>query len=75
MIEDREQQVFLTTTGFAVRQAMAELAKRGIATAPLLREAGLPEHDLDQMIQAATRFSIEYRLPDKPNSSTSPPRR
>ena len=50
MIEDQNQQVFLTTTGFAVRQAMAELGKRGIATAPMLREAGLPEHDVDQMI-------------------------
>lgn len=49
MIEDREQQVFLTTTGFAAGQAIAELAKRGIATAPLLHEAGLPEDELDQM--------------------------
>jgi AraC-like DNA-binding protein len=53
MNEHRDQQVFLTATGFAVRQAMAELEKRGISTAPLLREAGLPEGDVDQMIRCA----------------------
>jgi len=60
MSEDRNQQVFLTTMGFAVRQAMAELAKRGIATSPLLLAAGLPENDVDQMICGGN--SVEHRI-------------
>jgi AraC-like DNA-binding protein len=39
------QQVLPTVTGFAARQAIAALRKRGVATAPLLQRAGLSEHD------------------------------
>jgi hypothetical protein len=60
MAEDRDQKVFLTTIGFAVRQAMAELGKRGIATAPLLRDAGLLEPDVDQMDHGAN--SVQHRI-------------
>lgn len=60
MAEDRNQQVFLTTTGFAIRQAMAELAKRGIATSPLLRDAGLPEQDVDQVIHGGN--PVQHRI-------------
>ncbi len=60
MDEDRDRQVFLTTTGFAVRQAMAELEKRGIAMSPLLREAGLPEYDVDQVIRGGN--PVQHRI-------------
>jgi AraC-like DNA-binding protein len=58
MDKDRDQQVFLTATGFAVRQAMAELETQGIATAPLLREAGLPERDVDQIIRGGNPVQL-----------------
>jgi hypothetical protein len=38
-------QALPTVTGFAARQAIALLRKRNIAIAPLLRRAGLSEHD------------------------------
>ena len=47
MIEDRTRQVLPTATGFAARQAIAALRKHDIEIAPLLRGAGLSEHDLD----------------------------
>ena len=34
-----------TVTGFALRQAITALEKHNIATAPLLRRAGLSDHD------------------------------
>ena len=52
--------MFLTTTGFAVRQAMAELGKRGIVTAPLLRDAGLLEPDVDQTIRGGN--PVQHRI-------------
>jgi AraC-like DNA-binding protein len=60
MIEDRNHQLFLTTIGFAVRQAMAELGKRGIVTAPLLRDAGLLEPDVDQTIRGGN--PVQHRI-------------
>jgi AraC-like DNA-binding protein len=50
MSGDQDQQVFLTTTGFAAKQAMAELRGHGVAVGPLLRQAGLPENETDQAI-------------------------
>ena len=47
MVEDTTRQVLPTATGFAARQAIAALRKRSIEVAPLLRRAGLSEHDLD----------------------------
>ena len=47
MVEDIIRQVLPTATGFAARQAIAALRKRNIEVAPLLRRAGLSEHDLD----------------------------
>jgi hypothetical protein len=44
--EEASQQGLPTTTGFAAREAIALLRKRGIATAPLLLRAGLSEHGL-----------------------------
>jgi AraC-like DNA-binding protein len=41
--EGRTEQVLPTVTGFAARQAIAALRKHNIATAPLLRRAGLSE--------------------------------
>jgi AraC-like DNA-binding protein len=52
MGDDQSQQVFLTTSGFAAKQAVAELRRRGVAVAPLLRQAGLPEQEPDQAIPA-----------------------
>ena len=46
-VEDPSRQVLPTATGFAARQAIAELVKRNIEVAPLLRRVGLSEHDLD----------------------------
>jgi AraC-like DNA-binding protein len=43
MSEDGTGQTLPTVTGFAVTQAIAALQKRDIATAPLLRQAGLSE--------------------------------
>jgi AraC-like DNA-binding protein len=60
MDKGRDQRVFLTATGFAVRQAMAELEQRGISTAPLLREAGLPQRDVDQMIRGGN--PVRHRI-------------
>ena len=39
---------------------MAELERRGIATAPLLHEAGLPEHDVDQTIHGGN--PVQHRI-------------
>jgi AraC-like DNA-binding protein len=47
MVEDTTGQVLPTATGFAARQAIAALRKRNVEVAPLLRGAGLSEHDLD----------------------------
>ena len=47
MVEDTTRQVLPTATGFAARQAIAALRNRNIEVAPLLRRAGLSEHDLD----------------------------
>jgi AraC-like DNA-binding protein len=43
--EDGTEQVLPTVTGFAARQAITALQKHNIATAPLLRRAGLSDHD------------------------------
>ena len=45
MTEVGTEQVLPTVTGFAARQAIAALRKHNIATAPLLRGAGLSEYD------------------------------
>ena len=45
MTEVGTEQVLPTVTGFAARQAIAALRKHNIATAPLLRRAGLSEYD------------------------------
>jgi hypothetical protein len=36
-----------TVTGFAAKQVVAALRKRGVVTAPLLHRAGLSEHDFE----------------------------
>ena len=46
MTDETIQQVLPTTTGFAAKQAIAVLRKHEVAIAPLLRRAGLSEHDL-----------------------------
>jgi AraC-like DNA-binding protein len=47
MTNDSKEKVFLTTTGFAEKQALAELQKHNVATGPLLRQAGLPGQNAD----------------------------
>jgi AraC-like DNA-binding protein len=44
--EETTRQVLPTATGFAAREAIAELRKRHVEPAPLLRRAGLSEIDL-----------------------------
>jgi hypothetical protein len=44
--EESTRQVLPTATGFAARQAIAVLRKRHVEIGPLLRRAGLSEHDL-----------------------------
>jgi AraC-like DNA-binding protein len=44
--EQTTEQVLPTATGFAAKQAIAALRKRHVEIAPLLRRAGLSEHDL-----------------------------
>ncbi len=53
MSGDGNEQAFLTTSGFAAGQAMAELRRREVAIAPLVRQAGLPEQETEQAIPAA----------------------
>jgi AraC-like DNA-binding protein len=50
MTEYGKERVFLTATGFGAKQALAELRKHDIASAPLLREAGLSEQDFGNPI-------------------------
>lgn len=60
MADDRNPHVFLTTTGFATKQAVAELRGRGVAIVPLLRQAGLPEDDVDRVINGGD--PIRHRI-------------
>jgi AraC-like DNA-binding protein len=57
-------QTLPTVTGFAARRAVATLRKHNVASAPLLRRAGLSEHDFDgqrQRISAAAQGRLlEY---------------
>jgi AraC-like DNA-binding protein len=46
MTTEATWQVLPTVTGFAAKQALAALRKNNIAAAPLLKRAGLSEHDL-----------------------------
>jgi AraC-like DNA-binding protein len=46
MTEESARQVLPTATGFAAREAIAVLRKRHVEIGPLLRRAGLSEHDL-----------------------------
>jgi AraC-like DNA-binding protein len=47
MTEERIRQVLPTVTGIAARHTIAMLKERNVAIAPLLRRAGLSEHDFD----------------------------
>jgi AraC-like DNA-binding protein len=44
--EETTRQVLPTATGFAAKEAIAALRKRHVEIAPLLRRAGVSEHDL-----------------------------
>jgi hypothetical protein len=58
MIEEKVRQALPTVTGIAARLAIAVLKKQNIAVVPLLRRAGLSEHDFDgrqQRISAASQ--------------------
>ena len=46
MAEESNRQVLPTAMGFAAKEAIVVLRKHGAAPAPLLRRAGLSEHDL-----------------------------
>ena len=46
MTEDATSQGLPTTMGFAAKQAIDALRRRNVATAPVLREAGISERDL-----------------------------
>ena len=48
MAEEMIEQVLPTATGFAAKEAIAVLRKHHVAIAPLLRRAGLSEHELAQ---------------------------
>ena len=47
MSEEKVRQALPTVTGIAARLTIAVLKKRNVAIAPLLRHAGLSEHDFD----------------------------
>ena len=47
MTEKRLRHALPTVTGFAARLTLALLKRQNVAVAPLLRRAGLSEHDLD----------------------------
>ena len=46
MAEESTRQILPTAMGFAAKKAIAALRNHHIATGPLLRRAGLSEHDL-----------------------------
>jgi hypothetical protein len=46
VVEEATRQVLPTAMGFAAKEAIAALRDRRIEIAPLLRRAGLSEHDL-----------------------------
>ena len=46
VIKDATSQGLPTTMGFAAKQAIDALRRRNVATAPVLRKAGVSEHDL-----------------------------
>jgi hypothetical protein len=64
-------QLLPTVTGFAARQAIAALRKHNIATAPLLRRAGLSEHDFAR--RDSSPYTTVYRQSGRLSSLT--PRR
>ena len=62
MVEDTTRQVRADSDqGSAARRAIAALRKRNIEVAPLLRRAGLSEHDLDNR-QRRVSASAQVRL-------------
>ena len=63
-MEEKVRQPLPTVTGIAARLTIAALKKQNIAVGPLLRRAGLSEHDFDyrqQRISAASQGKfLEY---------------
>jgi AraC-like DNA-binding protein len=64
LTEHATQQILPSATGFAARQAIAALREQDIPVAPLLRRAGLSEHDFDnrqhRISAAAQGKLLEY---------------
>ena len=61
MTEEKILQALPTVTGFGARLAIAALKKHNVAVAPLLRRAGLSEHDLDNRqhrVSAASQYGF-----------------
>jgi hypothetical protein len=69
--EETIRQILPTAMGFAAREAIAALGNHRIATAPLLRRAGLSEHD---PALAENHDPASHRS-RKLSSSTTPQRR
>ena len=69
-VTEGETELLPTVTGFAARQAIAALRKHNIATAPLLRRAGLSEYDFARGDSSPLRHRIsavgqaKFRPPD-----------
>ena len=61
MAEEMTRQALPTAMGFAAKEAIAALRKHHIATAPLLRRAGLSEHDL--ALAENDRNPTNHRIP------------
>ena len=64
MVDDTARQLLPTATGFAARQAIADLRKRNIAAGHLLERVGLSARDLDDrrhhVSSAAQSTFLEY---------------
>src|SRR6516164_7339319 len=64
MVDDTARQLLPTATGFAARQAIADLRERNIAAGHLLERVGLSARDLDDrrhhVSSAAQSTFLEY---------------
>ena len=61
MVEETTRQVLPTATGFAAREAIAALRKHHVEPGPLLRRAGISEHDLT-LAESDTEHGVHSRV-------------
>ena len=81
MAEGRTARALPTVTGFAAKQAIAALRKRGVAAAPLMRRTGLSEralardpdaHPCPRSLRQRSSTSLQKRWKTAPSGCISP---